>query len=142
VHGQLAALETGPPLLRHVVGSARGYLVPRADGRLIAGTTVEEIGYRRENTPEGVRARPARARSPWRRRSPALPLVDLWSGLRPGTPDGLPILGADPEVGNLLYATGHYRNGILLAPVTAELIAALALGRPPDLDLAPFRVER
>jgi glycine oxidase len=141
VHGQLAALETGPPLLRHVVGSARGYLVPRADGRLIAGTTVEEIGYRRENTPEGVSRvlggavamAPALAR---------LPLVDLWSGLRPGTPDGLPILGPDPEVGGLLYATGHYRNGILLAPLTAELIATLALGGTPDHDLHAFRADR
>jgi glycine oxidase len=141
VHGQLLSLEAVPPIFRHVVDSPRCYLVPRADGRVIVGATVERTGFRKAVTPAGVMRLLRGALEV----APVLadaPLLATWSGLRPGTPDGLPILGADPDVPNLLYATGHYRNGILLAPLTGELIADLLLGREPTLDLQPFSIGR
>lgn len=140
VHGQLMALRAKLEL-GHVVDTPRVYLVPRREGRVIVGTTVEEIGYRTEVTPAALtRLRAAAAEA-----VPALadaPLLESWSGLRPGTPDDLPIIGPDPAVEGLLYATGHYRNGILLAPITAEIVRALVLGESPPMDPAPFGVGR
>jgi glycine oxidase len=141
VHGQLVALESVPPLFRHVVDSPRCYLVPRAEGRVIAGATVEEVGFRKAVTPAGVR----RLLEGAVEIAPALddaPIAGAWSGLRPGTPDGRPVLGSDPEAGGLFYATGHFRNGILLAPLTGELIGAMLLGGAPEVDLSPFSVGR
>lgn len=141
VHGQLLALETLPPLFEHVIDSPRCYLVPRADGRLIVGATVEEAGFGKAVTPAGVLQLLTGALEI----APSLgavPVTEFWSGLRPGTPDGLPILGADPDVPNLFYATGHYRNGILLAPVTGELVGELVLGNEPAVDLEPFGIGR
>lgn len=141
VHGQMLALQTAPPLLTHVVDSPRGYLVPRADGRIIVGTTVEDTGFAKRVTPAGL----VRLLGGALEMVPSLAgaaLVESWSGLRPGTPDHLPILGGDPQVRNLFYATGHFRNGILLVPVTAEAVGALVLGQPSPIDLAPFAVER
>lgn len=141
VHGQLLAVESVPPVFRHVVDSPRCYLVPRSDGRVIAGATVERVGFRKAVTPAGMRSLIDGALEI----APVLahaPLAESWSGLRPGTPDGLPILGADPEVPNLLYATGHFRNGILLAPLTGEVIGEMVLGRPSPVELAPFGIGR
>ncbi|HEU4558000.1 MAG TPA: glycine oxidase ThiO [Longimicrobium sp.] len=141
VHGQLLAIETAPPLFRHVVDSPRCYLVPRARGRVIAGATVERVGYAKTVTPWGMR----RLLDGAVEIAPALdhaPLVETWSGLRPGTPDGLPILGRDPDVPNLLYATGHYRNGILLTPLTGEAIGAMLLGEEPAWELGDYGIGR
>jgi glycine oxidase len=129
VHGQLLALDAGRDLVSHVVDTPRVYLVPRAGGRVIVGTTVEETGYRLAVTEAAV----ARLRAAAAEAVPALagaPLAESWSGLRPGTPDDLPILGPDPEVEGLVYATGHYRNGILLAPITAQRVAGWVAGEP------------
>jgi glycine oxidase len=142
VRGQLVAVEALPPRFRHCVDSPRVYTVPRADGRLIIGATVERAGFRKAVTPAGIRALLSSAVevAPW---VDDLPIVESWSGLRPGTPDDLPVLGADPELPNLFYATGHYRNGILLAPVTAELIGEAVLGSAPAAEaLAPFGIGR
>ena len=141
VHGQLLALHPHPPLLRHVVDSPRGYLVPRASGRVVAGATAERVGYHKAVTAAGlhrllsaaIEAAPGLA---------AAPVAETWSGLRPGTPDGLPILGADPDFPNLLYATGHFRNGILLTPLTADLVVSLLLGDTPSMDLAAYSITR
>jgi glycine oxidase len=142
VRGQLVAVEVLPPRFRHCVDSPRVYAVPRADGRLIIGATVERAGFRKAVTPAGIRALLSAAVevAPW---VDQLPIVETWSGLRPGTPDDLPILGADPEVPNLFYATGHYRNGILLAPITGELIGDLVLGSASAAErVAPFGIGR
>lgn len=141
VHGQLLALESVPPLFRHVVDSPRCYLVPRSEGRVIAGATAECVGFRKAVTPAGLRRLVDGALEV----APALahaPIAESWAGLRPGTPDGLPILGPDPDVAGLLYATGHFRNGILLAPLTGQAIGDLALGKATDVDLAPFGIAR
>lgn len=141
VHGQLLALEAVPPLFRHVVDSPRCYLVPRASGRVIAGATVERTGDRKAVTPWGLR----RLIDGAVEIAPALehaPLAETWSGLRPGTPDGFPVLGADPDVPNLVYASGHFRNGILLAPLTGERVGALLSGGAWCPDVAPFGIAR
>jgi glycine oxidase len=141
VHGQMVCLQSKPQLTRHVIFSPRGYIVPRHDGRLLAGSTSERIGFERAVTAGGVTSILLNAQEI----SPAimnLPLVDAWSGLRPCSADGLPVLGPCDEIDGLFYATGHYRNGILLAPVTGELIsAAITEGRTSPL-LTPFRAAR
>ncbi len=141
VRGQMLCFETHTPLARHVIYSPRGYLVPRLDGRLLAGSTTEHAGFDKSVTSSGIRAimNSAAEIAP----SVAhLPLSDSWAGLRPRADDNLPVLGPCAEVKGLYYATGHYRNGILLAPITGELIAeAIASGVwPPLLDVfAPDR---
>jgi glycine oxidase len=140
VRGQIATFVVAPALVRHVVWSARGYLVPRADGRLLAGTTLENAGFDKSVTAGGLRAvlDIALEIAP---RLVDVPIVDTWAGLRPGTPDGWPILGAGGLDG-LFHAAGLFRNGILLGPLAGESVARLALGRPPGIDLAPFAVTR
>ena len=141
VPGQLLAYRPDPMPLSHVVTTHRGYLVPRRDGRLIAGATVEDPSFEARTTEEGKEQVSAGAAEmlPMLR---TLQVREHWAGLRPATPDRLPILGADPDVRGLFYATGHYRNGVLLAPVTGELIGRLILGVAPGSDLTPFRVDR
>lgn len=120
VRGQMIALRPNGAHLKRVLRSERGYLVPRGDGRIVAGSTSEEAGYEKRVTPAGVRRILDNALELF----PALAgaeIVETWSGLRPGTPDDLPILGPT-DIEGLLIATGHYRNGILLSAVTAKLI--------------------
>jgi glycine oxidase len=120
VRGQLIALRSPEVNLTRVLRSERGYLVPRRDGRVVAGSTSEEAGFEKRVTPAGLR----RIFDAALELCPELAgaeILETWSGLRPGTPDDLPILGPT-EMEGLLIATGHYRNGILLAPVTAKLI--------------------
>jgi glycine oxidase len=142
VKGQTIALrmDAAAPLINHVVWAPGAYLVPRRDGRLIIGATVEEKGFDAALTAGGVLSLLEAA---WRA-VPALeelPIDDMWVGHRPGSRDDAPILGPGP-VDGLVYATGHYRNGILLTPVTAEAIARLALDGEVDAMIAPFGVER
>jgi glycine oxidase len=123
VRGQMLCFEANPRALSHVVYSPRGYLVPRLDGRLLAGSTTEQAGFDRSVTGGGIHmiTKNAIEIAPIVGR---LPLTDAWAGLRPrATGDELPILGGSSDVRGLYYATGHYRNGILLAPITGELIA-------------------
>jgi glycine oxidase ThiO len=139
MRGQMIAYAAAP--LRHVVYGPGGYLVPREDGRTLVGATMERVGFTVATTPEAeaALARAAVAMAPALRDARRLP---SWSGLRPVTPDLLPILGRDPDAPELIYACGHSRNGVLLAPITGDVVAALAAGRRPDWDLSPFRVER
>jgi glycine oxidase len=122
VRGQMVCLEAKPQLTRHVIYSPRGYLVPRQDGRLLAGSTSENAGFAKCVTAGGIAGILQNALEI----SGAiadLPVVDTWAGLRPRAPDGLPVLGPCGEIDGLFCATGHYRNGILLAPLTGELIS-------------------
>jgi glycine oxidase len=122
VRGQMVCLEAKPQLTRHVIYSPRGYLVPRQDGRLLAGSTSENAGFAKCVTAGGI----AGILRNTLEISPAisdLPVLDTWAGLRPRAADGLPVLGPCGEIDGLFCATGHYRNGILLAPLTGELIS-------------------
>jgi len=140
VRGQMVCLTAIPQLTRHVIYSPRGYLVPRKDGRLLSGSTSEAAGFAKAATAGGIESILSHANEI----SPSvsgLPIADLWAGLRPRTTDGLPVLGACDEIEGLIYATGHYRNGILLAPFTAQLTAD-AIERGPVAELAPFSPNR
>lgn len=120
VRGQMLAMRSSKVSLKKVLRSEHGYIVPRADGRIIAGSTLENVGFVKDTTPEGLRKIFEAAVA----LAPALAgaeIVETWAGLRPGTPDQLPIIGPT-DIPGLLIATGHYRNGILLAPITARLI--------------------
>lgn len=140
VRGQMLALRPARPLFERTLASAHGYMVPRLDGRVIIGSTMEEAGFDASTTPEAL----AGLRAAALRLVPALAdavHAGTWAGLRPATPDGLPLLGADPELAGLFHATGHFRNGILLTPVTADAIAAVVSG-DVDVDLTPFSPAR
>jgi glycine oxidase len=138
VKGQIITLRgpAEPPVADRIVVTERVYLVPRADGRLIAGATVEEMGFDTRVTAGGVhellreayRALPDVAE---------LELERVVAGLRPGTPDNAPVVGCS-QIDGLVFATGHYRNGILLAPLTARGVAALLTGEemPGELRVA------
>ena len=122
IRGQILSFRTVKRLYSKVIYSPRGYLVPRFDGRILVGATVEDVGFNKTVTENGIKflLEIASEISPG---SVGLEISDKWAGLRPFTADGLPILGAFPEVENLHIATAHYRNGILLAPLTAKILA-------------------
>ena len=126
-------------LLKQVI---RGevYLIPRSDGRLLVGATVEEAGFDKKTHPATIQRLHHAALSLVPKLKDAKILED-WAGLRPGTPDALPILGATSTPGYYV-ATGHFRDGILLAPITAQVISEVIAGKTPSLDLAPFSPAR
>jgi glycine oxidase len=139
--GQMVAIETRPPLFRHVlVAHGRGYLVPRADGVALAGSTLEMVGFRKEVTVAGLCDILTLARTLVPDLGEA-PVTETWSNFRPYTPDALPVIGRTP-VDGLLVATGHHRYGILLTPITAQVIAELITRGTTSVDLAPFAVTR
>ncbi len=120
VRGQMVALRPDHLRLQRVLRTESGYLVPRRDGQIVAGSTCERAGFDKRVTREGL----GQILNTARKLVPGLSgaaIVETWSGLRPGTPDDLPILGP-AGIGGLLIATGHYRNGILLAAITAKLV--------------------
>lgn len=142
IKGQMLALMMNPaaPLLRHVLWTPRVYLVPRGDGRLIIGATTEERGFDAALTAGGVLSLLEGA---WRA-MPAiedLAIAETWVGFRPGSRDDAPLLGPSGLAG-LVLATGHHRNGILLAPITADLIARHLLDGAIDPAMAPFLPDR
>ena len=137
VKGQmLCLLMPSRTLLKHVIRTPEAYLIPRSDGRLLVGATVEEAGFDKRTDLATIQRfhRAAIELVPELRNGK---ILESWAGLRPGTPDGLPILGATATSGYFV-ATGHFRDGILLAPITAEIMAAVVEGRRPEQDVTPF----
>jgi glycine oxidase len=142
VKGQMLSLrmDAAAPLLSHVLWAPGAYLVPRRDGRLLVGATVEEKGFDETITAGGMLTLLEAA---WRA-VPAveeLPIEEIWAGHRPGSRDDAPIVGPGPLEG-LFYATGHHRNGILLAPVTADAMARLVLDDILEPAIKPFCLDR
>lgn len=143
--GQMLAVQTPvgnhqPLPLQRVLYGSDIYIVPRRDGRVVIGATVEDVGWTPHNTPAGIQTLLAQAM----RLYPQLQdwaMQEFWWGFRPATPDELPILGSSP-IDNLTFATGHYRNGILLAPITAQLIADWIEAKKSDPLLSHFRYDR
>ena len=143
VKGQMLALATDDAMVRTTLETEACYLIPRGRGQggvVWVGATSEEAGFTRGTTAEGRAA----LRNAATQAVPALAdatELEAWDGFRPGTPDGLPVMGPDPDLPGLIHATGHFRNGILLTPVTAELIVQCVDGNgDPRLD--PFRPDR
>lgn len=139
VRGQIVLVETMPPPLQHIIDGLGIYIVPRADGRILLGATVEYVGYDKTATVDGakqmidagVAIAPQLANAAF---------VQTWAGLRPYVKKG-PILGYLPGYDNVALATGHFKNGILLAPITGQLIAELLTTGEPSLSLQPFQPE-
>lgn len=136
--GQLVLYPVCP--LRHVVYGPHGYVVPRGDGT-IGGSTMENVGFEFQVTDAGVKKVRHAAEEICRQLSTHA-ATTAWAGLRPVTPDMLPILGLDPERHSIIYACGHSRNGVLMAPLTGDVVADLVTGAALSHDLSQFRPGR
>ena len=141
MRGQMMALGRMSTPLRQVVWGSQGYLVPRANGLVFAGSTLEDVGFRLHPTKRGL-AQVRRAAYELAPQMRSLQEHFTWAGLRPSSPDSLPIMGPLPSWENVTVATGHFRNGILLAPITGELIAESIIEGQAGEALAPFSPER
>lgn len=139
VKGQMLAVVGGPSL-EHVVRADEVYLVPRSDGRIVIGSTLEDVGYNKQTDVNTIQRllHAAVALAPELAKAK---VHDDWAGLRPGTPDELPILG-ETQTRGYFIASGHYRDGILMAPITAQIVTDLILRKPISRDLAAFSPAR
>jgi glycine oxidase len=141
VKGQmLCVIMPQKELVRHVIRTPHVYLIPRSDGRMVIGATSEEAGFDKQTVPEVIQKLRQAAIEVVPKLAEAR-FLQAWAGLRPGTPDGLPILGATPTPGYFV-ATGHFRDGILLAPVTAKLMAQMMTGQAAEIDASKFSAQR
>lgn len=141
VRGQMVSYHTAKRLLSHVIYSSQGYLVPRRDGRILAGSTTEYAGFENTVTEDGIRSIKKTAVEI----VPSLlnlAITEKWSGLRPCSYDGLPLIGRIPGCGNLIVSTGHYRNGILLAPFSAHLLVDSIINKTDSIYLDEFAPSR
>ena len=141
IRGQIALLHVSPPLFRSVLLAGSQYLVPRPDGKVLIGSTEEDVGFDKRTTAEAIQELLRIATS----LVPGLAKAQVercWAGLRPGSPDGRPFLGLVPGFTNLFVATGHFRSGIQLSPGTALVMTELLLGQPLTIPLEPFRLDR
>ncbi len=141
VKGQIVLLKSEPGRLKHIVKHDRAYFVPRADGRILVGASMEMVGFSTGNTPNEVNA----LLNGLSRLLPGLtdaPIERQWMGFRPGSPDGLPFLGPVHTHPGLWIASGHYRNGVALAPITAHIISRWMNNEVPELDMSCFLPER
>jgi len=138
--GQMIALAHVPPVITHCV-HGEVYLIPRPSGELLIGATVERAGFQRAVTAEGISSllQSAIELVPALR---DLPIARTWCGFRPWAPDSLPVLGPWPGIDGLFIATGHFRNGILLAPITARLMTDWITGGAPSLEVKDFLPDR
>lgn len=143
-HGQIMSLQGPSTGLRHTLFrcNSYGYITPRIDGRMVVGATHEEIGFRKKLTASGLRY----LVNIVQRVLPGLmdqPMIDIWSGLRPMTPDGLPIVGPDPRVkGGYLWAAGHSSSGMMQAPATAKVLTDLVLLKKPRIPINKVKIDR
>lgn len=137
VHGQIVLLDMLPLPTRRIIEVGSRYIVPRADGHLLIGSTEEWIGFDKRNTAEAV-AELIRFGCELIPSLKSARLERCWSGLRPGSPNGLPYLGRVPRTENLFVAAGHFRAGLMLSPITAVLLSQLLLGETPAINIDEF----
>ena len=137
VKGQMLLYKAEPGLVRRIVLSGGHYIIPRRDGHILAGSTLEYMGFDKTLTEQGRHQLQSAAEAI----VPALaevPIVNHWAGLRPGSPDGIPHIGQHARVEGLYISVGHFRNGVAMAPASARLLVDLMLGRAPIVDPAPY----
>ncbi len=139
--GQMLALAHVPPVLHHCVHSDEVYLVPRPSGELLVGATVERVGFQRAVTADGI-GRLIAAALALAPALGALPITRTWFGFRPWVSDSLPVLGPWPGAEGLFIATAHFRNGIMLAPITARLMTNWITGAGPGMEVRDFLPDR
>ncbi len=140
VRGQMILFYGQPGLIRHITLHQDRYAIPRQDGRVLLGSTLEHVGFLKATTAEAKEElyRAAVELFPVLKHTP---IEDHWSGLRPGSPSGIPYIGPYPGVDGLYMSAGHYRNGVVTGPASARLAADLVLGRKPILDPAPYALD-
>ena len=137
VRGQMILFRASPGQLQRIVLQKGHYVIPRRDGRVLVGSTMEEVGFDKMVTDE---ARDDLAQVAYEM-VPALadvPMERHWAGLRPGSPNGVPFIGAHPKIEGLFINAGHFRNGVVMAPASARLLADIVQNRPTVVDAAPF----
>jgi glycine oxidase len=141
IRGQIILFRCDEPPITHIINEGSRYLVPRQDGRLIAGSTEEEVGFDKRTTAEAMADLTQFACD----LVPGLKnaaIEKTWAGLRPASFDGLPFLGRLTNIHNAFIASGHFRNGLFLSPATAIVMSQLIRDQPLQIDLSPFRVSR
>jgi glycine oxidase len=138
MRGQMLLFKFAEPPLRHIVLQKDLYLIPRRDGHLLAGSTLEDVGFDKSTTAE--------ARDDLLRRAQAvlpqlrdLPVVRHWAGLRPGSPGNIPAIGRHPHLQNLYVNSGHFRYGVTMATASVEILLNELEGAPQPFDVAPYR---
>ncbi|MBU0594703.1 MAG: glycine oxidase ThiO [Gammaproteobacteria bacterium] len=138
IRGQMLLFKTRPGTLRTIILKNGIYLIPRLDGHILAGSTLEDVGFDKTTTEEAKSMLYAQATGilPLLKNAP---LVQHWSGLRPGSPDNIPTIDRHPQLKNLYVNSGHFRYGVTMAPASAEIMANLILGRPQAIDISPYR---
>lgn len=138
IRGQMLLFKGVPGALRTIILQDGVYLIPRLDGHVLVGSTLEDVGFDKSTTEEARAMLYARATGilPWLKQ---VPLVQHWSGLRPGSPDNIPVIARHPHLENLYLNSGHFRYGVTMAPASAEIIANLILGRNQQIDISPYR---
>lgn len=137
VRGQMLLYKTDSPILRRIILTDGTYLIPREDGHILVGSTLEEVGFDKSLTEEACLALKRRAEAVL----PQLKLLEpvrQWAGLRPGSPDNIPVIGRHPELDNLWVSSGHFRYGVTMAPASARLLGDLLLGRDCAIDPTPY----
>jgi len=137
VKGQMLLYKAEPELVRRIVLSGGHYIIPRRDGHILAGSTLEYMGFDKTLTEQGRQQLQSAAEAI----VPTLaemPIVNHWAGLRPGSPDGIPHIGQHAQVEGLYISVGHFRNGVAMGPASARLLVDLMLGRDPIVDPAPY----
>ncbi len=138
VRGQMLLYRGDPGMVQHIVLADDHYIIPRRDGRILVGSTMERVGFEKITTQQALTELRGVAESAF----PALGAVAIeahWAGLRPGSPQGVPFIGAHPALASLYINAGHFRNGVVMGMASARLAADLVLGRPPILDAAAYR---
>lgn len=138
--GQMLYVQPQPGVLQHVLRAPDVYIVPRSSGKILIGATVEDVGFDKSVDPSAIQ-KLLNAAANYIPGLASAPITQSWAGLRPGTPDDLPIIGPT-DMPRVFVATGHFRNGILLAPITAQIVADLVLGNTFSLDIRAFSPER
>ena len=141
VRGQMLLFKLPQKQFSTIIYEGMQYVVPRDDGHVLVGSTVEEAGFDTSTTPDAIANLKRFANSLFQSLN-SQTMIDCWAGLRPASFDGFPYIGPLPSLQNARAASGHFRNGLLLSTATAEIITDLVLGNEPLLDLSPFRLNR
>ncbi len=141
VRGQMLLFKPKPDLLQSIILKDDRYLIPRRDGRILIGSTLEDVGFEKTTTQEAA----DELREVAQAILPALADAEIevqWAGLRPGSPKGVPYMGRHPEIAGLYVCSGHFRNGFVLGPGSARVVTDMMLGREPVLNPEPYRIDR